>query len=102
VRRGEVWRYEPVIARAGQSTTRLIVSADSINRTDALPVVYVMHVVDTDPQSLLAVRIGEHGWALATEVDRPVRKRLTEKLGEATAVELDQVDAALRGVFDLE
>jgi mRNA-degrading endonuclease toxin of MazEF toxin-antitoxin module len=102
VRRGEVWRYEPVIARAGQSTTRLIVSADSINRNDALPVVYVMHLVDTDPRSLLAVRIGEHGWALATEVDRPVRKRLTEKLGEATAAELDQVDAALRAVFDLE
>jgi mRNA-degrading endonuclease toxin of MazEF toxin-antitoxin module len=101
VRRGEVWRYEPVIARAGQSTTRLIVSADSINRNDALPVVYVMHLVDTDPRSLLAVRIGEHGWALATEVDRPVRKRLTEKLGEATAAELDQVDAALRAVFDL-
>jgi mRNA-degrading endonuclease toxin of MazEF toxin-antitoxin module len=101
VRRGEVWRYEPVIARAEQSTTRLIVSADSINRNDALPVVYVMHLVDTDPRSLLAVRIGEHGWALATEVDRPVRKRLTEKLGEATAAELDQVDAALRAVFDL-
>lgn len=101
MRRGEVWRYEPVIARAGQSTTRLIVSADSINRNDALPVVYVMHLVDTDPRSLLAVRIGEHGWALATEVDRPVRKRLTEKLGEATAAELDQVDAALRAVFDL-
>jgi mRNA-degrading endonuclease toxin of MazEF toxin-antitoxin module len=101
VRRGEVWRYEPVIARAGQSTSRLIVSADSINRNDALPVVYVMHVVDTDPRSLLAVRIGEHGWALATEIDRPVRKRLTERLGEATATEMDQVDAALRAVFDL-
>lgn len=101
MRRGEVWRYEPVIARAGQSTTRLIVSADSINRNDALPVVYVMHLVDTDPRSLLAVRIGEHGWALATEVDRPVRKRLTEKLGEATAAEMDQVDAALRAVFGL-
>ena len=37
----------------------------------------------------------------ATEIDRPVRKRLTEKLGEATATEIDQVDAALRAVFDL-
>jgi mRNA-degrading endonuclease toxin of MazEF toxin-antitoxin module len=101
VRRGEVWRYEPVIARAGQSTTRLIVSADSVNRNEALPVVYVMHVVDTDPASLLAVPIGEHGWALATEIDRPVRKRLTERIGEATAAEMDQVDTALRAVFDL-
>jgi mRNA-degrading endonuclease toxin of MazEF toxin-antitoxin module len=101
VRRGEIWRYEPVIARAGQSTTRLIVSADSINSNDALPVVYVMHIVDSDPQSLLAVRIGRHGWALATEIDRPVRKRLTEQLGEATTAEMEQVDSALRAVFDV-
>ncbi len=101
MRRGEVRHYEPVIARAGQSTTRLIVSADSINRNEAQPVVYVMHVVDSDPASLLAVRIGEQGWDLATEIDRPVRKRLTEKLGEATTAEMEQVDAALRAVFDV-
>jgi len=101
VRRGEVWRYEPVIARAGQSTIRLIVSADSVNLNEGLPVVYVMHVVDSDPQSLLAVRIGDLGWALATEIDRPIRKRLTEKLGEATTAEMDQVDSALRAVFDV-
>ncbi len=101
MRRGELWRYEPVIARAGQSTVRLIVSADSINRNEGLPVVYVMHVIDTDPQSLLAVRIGGHGWALATEIDRPVRKRLTERLGEASTAEMDQVDNALRAVFDV-
>jgi len=101
VRRGEVWRYEPVIARAGQPTTRLIVSADSVNRNEALPVVYVMHVVESDPVSLLAVRIGEHGWALATEIDRPVRKRLIEKLGEATSAEMEQVDTALHAIFDL-
>lgn len=101
MRRGEVWRYEPVIARAGQSTTRLIVSADSINRNEALPIVYVMHVVDSDPQSLLAVRIGDNGWALATEIDRPVRKRLAEKIGEATTAEMDEVDSALRAVFDI-
>ena len=101
MRRGEIWRYDPVIARAGQPTSRLVVSADSINRNEALPVVYVMHVVDTDPGSLLAVRIGEHGWALATEIDRPVRKRLVEKLGEATAAEMEQVDNALRAVLDL-
>ena len=89
------------MARAGQSTTRLIVSADSVNRNEALPVVYVMHVVDSDPRSLLAVRVGDHGWALATEIDRPVRKRLIELLGEATTAEMDQVDSALRAVFDV-
>jgi mRNA-degrading endonuclease toxin of MazEF toxin-antitoxin module len=60
-----------------------------------------MHVVDSDPESLLAVRVGDHGWALATEIDRPVRKRLTEKLGEATTAEMEQVDSALRAVFDV-
>lgn len=101
MRRGEVWRYEPVITRAGQSTKRLVVSADAINRNESLPVVYVMHVIDADPGSLLAVRIGDHGWALATEIDRPVRKRLTERLGEADVAEMEQVDNALRAVFDV-
>jgi mRNA-degrading endonuclease toxin of MazEF toxin-antitoxin module len=50
---------------------------------------------------LLAVRIGRHGWALATEIDRPVRKRLTEQLGEATPAEMEQIDSALRAVFDV-
>jgi mRNA-degrading endonuclease toxin of MazEF toxin-antitoxin module len=99
VRRGEVWRYEPVIARAGQSTLRLVVSADSINADDALPTVYVMQVVETDPGSLLAVRIGDLGWAFALLVDRPVRKRLTDRVGAATVEEMEQVDAALRATL---
>jgi hypothetical protein len=101
VRRGEVWRYEPVIARAGQSTLRLVVSADSINADDALPTVYVMQVVETDPGSLLAVRIGDLGWAFALLVDRPVRKRLTDRVGAATVEEMEQVDAALRATLEL-
>ena len=101
MRRGEVWRYEPVIARAGQSTLRLVVSADSINADDALPTVYVMQVVETDPGSLLAVRIGNLGWAFALLVDRPVRKRLTDRVGAATVEEMEQVDAALRATLEL-
>ena len=101
MRRGEVWRYEPVIARAGQSTLRLVVSADSINADDALPTVYVMQVVETAPGSLLAVRIGDLGWAFALLVDRPVRKRLTDRVGAATVEEMEQVDAALRATLEL-
>ena len=101
MRRGELWRYDPVISRAGQSITRLVISSDALNRNDALPIVYVMQVVDTDPGSLLAVRVGNHGWALATGIDRPVRKRLTERLGEATTQEMEQIDNAIRATFDV-
>lgn len=101
MKRGELWRYEPVVNRPGQPTARLIVTADSVNRNEALPAVYVMHVVDTDPQSLLAVRIEGHGWAIATEIDRPIRKRLVERIGEAGSTEMEQIDNALRAVFDV-
>lgn len=101
MKRGELWRYEPVINRPGRPRARLIVTADSVNRNEALPVVYVMHVVDTDPQSLLAVRIEGHGWAIATEIDRPIRKRLVERIGEASSTEMEQIDNALRAVFDV-
>ncbi|MGH3751124.1 MAG: hypothetical protein ACRDRP_00215 [Pseudonocardiaceae bacterium] len=100
MRRGDLYRYEPVLARPGQPTTRLIVSADAVNANDALPAVYAMHVVDSDPGSLLAVRVGEFGWAFALEIDRPPR-RLVEHLGRATPEELEQVDNAIRAVFEV-
>lgn len=101
MRRGEVWRYEPVVARAGQSTLRLVVSADAVNVDDGVPTVYVVHVVESDPGSLLAVRIGDLGWAFALLIDRPVRKRLVERVGAASPDEVDEVDAALRAALDL-
>lgn len=101
MRRGEIWRYEPVMTRAGQSTDRLVVSADSINNSDGLPTVYVMQVVDSDPGSLLAIRVGDHGWALATAIERPPRKRLVERIGEASPAEMEQVDNAIRAAFDV-
>lgn len=101
MRRGDLYRYEPVMSRAGQSTTRLIVSADAINANDDLPAVYAMHVVDSDPGSLLAVRIGEFGWAFALEIDRPLRRRLVEYLGHASTEELAQVDNAIRAAFEV-
>lgn len=101
MRRGDLYRYEPVILRAGQSTTRLVVSADAVNENDELPAVYAMHIVDSDPASLLAVRIGAFGWAFALEIDRPPRRRLVEHLGRATPEELEQVDNAIRAVFEV-
>ncbi|MGH3811449.1 MAG: hypothetical protein ACRDUV_03190 [Pseudonocardiaceae bacterium] len=101
MRRGDIYRYEPVMARAGQSSTRLIVSADAVNANDGLPTVYAMHIVDSDPGSLLAVRVGEFGWAFAMEIDRPPRRRLVEHLGRATPDELEQIDNAIRAVFEV-
>jgi mRNA-degrading endonuclease toxin of MazEF toxin-antitoxin module len=101
VRRGDLYLYQPVIQREGHSNLRLIVSADAINANSQLPTVFAMHVVTDDPGGLLAVRMGEHDWAFALEVDRPLRKRLTEKIGEATTTELDAIDNALRATFDL-
>jgi mRNA-degrading endonuclease toxin of MazEF toxin-antitoxin module len=89
------------MVRAGQSTTRLIVSADAVNANTDLPTVYAMHVVDSDPGSLLAVRVGGFGWAFALEIDRPPRRRLVEHLGRATREELEQVDNAVRAVFEV-
>jgi mRNA-degrading endonuclease toxin of MazEF toxin-antitoxin module len=100
MRRGEVWRYEPVITRPSHSTTRLVISSDAMLGTD-LPTALVLQVVETDPGSLLAVRIGEHGWAVATTIDRPPRKRLVERLGSATSDEMDGIGNALRWVLDL-
>lgn len=101
MRRGDLYRYQPVIQREGQSNLRLIVSDDAINANDQIPAVFAMHVVADDPGGLLAVRIGDVGWAFALEIDRPLRRRLVEKVGEATAEEMEAVDNALRATFNL-
>lgn len=101
MRRGEIWRHDAVIRRAGQSDLRLVVSADAINTNGALPAVYGMHVVSGDPGSLLAVRLDPHGWAFALEIDRPLRRRLVERVGVAGAEEMEQVDTAIRAAFDV-
>jgi mRNA-degrading endonuclease toxin of MazEF toxin-antitoxin module len=101
VNRGDLVVYRPVIQREGRSNVRLIVSADAINSNDALPTVFAVHVVDEDPGGLLAIRIGEHGWAIAMELDRPLRSRLAGKIGQATPEEMDGVAQALRAIFEL-
>jgi mRNA-degrading endonuclease toxin of MazEF toxin-antitoxin module len=99
--RGDVVIYNPVIQREGRSNLRLVVSADAINANAGLPTMFALHVVSEDPGGLLAVRIGDHGWAFALELDRPLRSRLTHKVGQASTEELDAVDLALRALFDL-
>lgn len=100
MRRGDIYRYSPVLSRPGQSLLRLIISADSINNSP-LPVVLAVQVRDRDPASLLAPRVGEFGWADVMTIEVAIRRRLISKVGEATADEMDAIDAALRAAQDL-
>lgn len=100
MQRGDIWVYTPVIPRPGISILRLIVSADVINESE-IPWVLGLHVVADDPGSLLAPRIGDHGWAVATTIERVVTSRLGEQTGAATPEEMTQVDIALRAALDL-
>ena len=100
MRRGEVWRYTGLLGRQGQSTLRLVVSADLLNERDDVATCYALHLLDSDPRSLLAVETA-WGWASVLLLDRPPRSMLTELLGQVTPEQLDNVDNALRAVLEL-
>lgn len=100
MRRGEVWTYEPVIPRPGVSIKRLIVSSNAINDAD-IPWVLGVHLLDRDPDSILAPPIGPH-WAVVVSVERVIRTRLGERADLATADEMTQVDIALKACLDLD
>jgi len=103
VRRGEIWRYEPVVRRGDAPALRLIVSADGINLAEPAdaPVVFGVHLLPSDPGKLLAIRIEPHGWASVMTLERVLRRRLVERLGSAPDDVLEQVDASLRAVLEL-
>ncbi|HSV65743.1 MAG TPA: hypothetical protein VLJ59_07540 [Mycobacteriales bacterium] len=101
MRRGQIWRYDPVVARPGASTLRLIVSADVVNVNGELPVVLAVHLVTDDPGSLLAVRVGEHGWARALSIEPAMRRRLVELVDTADTETMERISSALRAVQDL-
>ena len=60
-----------------------------------------LHVVPEDPGSLLAIRVGEHGWARALSIESVLRRRLVEHVGSADAETMDALAGALRAVQDL-
>ncbi len=102
MKRGQLWQYEPVLARAGQSTLRLIVSADGINDAGGvLPTVWGLHVLDSDPGQLLAVGVPPWGWASALTLERVMRRRLSTVVGEVSPDAMKQVDSGLRALLDL-
>jgi len=100
VQRGDLFVYVPVIPRPGISILRLIVSSDTVNDSE-IPWVLGVHLLAEDPGSLLAPRIGDHGWAVVTTIERVMRSRLGEQTGVATPDEMQQVDIALRAALDL-
>lgn len=99
MQRGEIWAYNPVTTRP-QPRLRLVISADVIN--DASPLLICLQVVEDDPQSLLAPRLGDVGWAVATLIERTLTSRMTEQVGTATAEDMEQVDIALRAALALD
>lgn len=100
MRRGEVWQYARLLGRRGHSDKRLIVSADLVNESEEAVTCYALHVLDSDPQSMLAVAT-PWGWASVLLLDRPPRSLLTEKLGDATGEQMESVDNAQRAVLEL-
>lgn len=101
MKRGEVWRYSPVLQRPGQSTLRLVVSSDAINAVEELPVVLGLHILGSDPGGLLAVYIKPYGWASALTIEAVIRRRLVELVSTTDPETLELVDAALRAAQDL-
>jgi mRNA-degrading endonuclease toxin of MazEF toxin-antitoxin module len=101
VRRGEIWRYQPVLERPGQTNTRLIVSAEGINRVQELPVVLGVNILPSDPGTLLSVRLDPWGWASALTIEQVLRRRLVEHLDTVAPELMDQVDSALRAALEL-
>ncbi len=100
MQRGEIYRYSPVTARP-QPTLRLVVAAQALIDS-GMPVLLCLPIVeDEDPESLLAPRIGELGWAVSTNIERTLVSRFTEQVGVATAEEMEQVAVALRAALDL-
>lgn len=101
MRRGEIWRYQPVVARPGQPDLRLIISADFLNTNTDLPVALTVHVLEQDPDNLLGPPVGRFGWAWALSVEPVPRSRLRERVGAINADAMEQVAGALRAVQDL-
>ncbi|GAA3087277.1 hypothetical protein GCM10010464_58860 [Pseudonocardia yunnanensis] len=99
--RGEIWVYQPVISREGEPRLRLIVSNDAINHDEQLVVVRGLRIFDADPGGLLAVRIEPHGWASAMSSENVIRRRLVEKIGEATSDEMEAVGVAIAAMYGL-
>lgn len=100
-RRGEIWRYKPVITREGRSDLRLIVSADAVN-AGPMVTVYAVDLATDAPADLLTVPVStELGQAVTTTLGGVLRRRLTEHVDTASPAVMEQIDVALRALLEL-
>lgn len=98
--RGQIWRYDPVLARENRSDLRLIVSTNVLN-TAHVPTVFAVHVLSEGNGSLLVVAVEPHGWAAAATLEQVMRRRLIEQVGTVSDDAMAQVDIALRALLEL-
>lgn len=98
--RGELYSYNPVWSRPGQSTRRFVISVDRLNEVGSSTAVGLL-VDDQDPGGLLTVQLGDQGWVSPVRIERLLLSRLGELLYVATSDELDQVAVAMRAAYDL-
>jgi mRNA-degrading endonuclease toxin of MazEF toxin-antitoxin module len=102
VRRGEIWTYLPVLQRAGQSLHRLVLTPDDYNAQSARVTVLTAHVVDVDPGDQIAVRVDDIGWATLGLLEATPKRRLAEKVGEATPEQMTSVARVLGALLPVE
>jgi mRNA-degrading endonuclease toxin of MazEF toxin-antitoxin module len=60
-----------------------------------------VHLVERDPQSLLAPQLGAHGFANVMTIEALLRRRLDTRIALASVEEMEQVSHALRAAQDL-
>lgn len=97
MRRGEVWRYRGL----ARERLVLVVSDDQLNDRGEPIVVDVTDTGPTGPMALLTVRLNDLGFARCRRITFVEVDRFTERVAEAQAEQMDQVDAALRVALSL-
>ena len=98
MRLGELWRYCP--PSSPRHRVVVIVSSDGINDS-ARPWLIASDVHPEDPEDILTVPVGGHGWVNAADLSRVYRPWLTERLDAVDEATRERLDTALRAALDL-
>lgn len=98
MKRGELWAYAPEGSPRRQRV--VIISSDGVNDSTR-PWLLGAPIAAVDPQDILAVPIGGHGWIQAHNLTRYYRPWLTEHVDTIDDQTRDRLDSALRAALDL-